>query len=561
MLISNKAAVVRSATLVVMDDKMCTGYREQVRGRGWTCLALGALISISGLGAQVPAPVAARTEVSAGSELETYLRTLQAVGIIGVYPWSARRFTAAEVDRLLPADSGHPWANRYDWHRAPARGLSMYLDRPEAASRFNTTLPYGYNDEAVWAGRGVTLTAQGGGGMRYGPLAISLVPLVSWASNNAFNLQHNGQTGPVRYGDGRYATVIDHPQRFGDHPFALASWGQSTAEISKWGVATGVSAANDYWGPASDFPIILGNNADGYPHVFVGTAAPIDLYLVRIHIRATVGRLTQSAYSPQLGEPAVRAGSGAVLVVTPRSPRGLEFGATRFIHHPWAGWGAVPEELRAIFQFNATNHLLENQLASVFFRWVVPKGGVEVYGEYGSDDYRFNLREIFVEPDHIAGYTIGLRRVIRQSQGGLRVIRAEIMNVEQGTLVQSRPQAPFYVHTSLRQGHTNRGQILGSEWGVGGAAAKVAIDWYRTNGRLTIAWSRLLRGEANDSVATMPQNPRGLDVMHTLGVERLFFRGRYDILTGVTAVYEFNRDFRADAFNLNAIVSVRTAIR
>ena len=143
----------------------------------------------------------------------------------------------------------------------------------------------------------------------------------------------------------------------------------------------------------------------------------------------------------------------------------------------------------------------------------------------------------------------------------MRVIRAEVQNLQQGTLVQSRAQAPFYIHSQLRQGHTNRGQILGSAWGNGGAAAEVAMDWYDPRGRWTVAWSRLLRGDLGDTVVTTPQNPRGLDVMHTLGVERLFFRGRYDITTGLTAVYELNRDFKRDAFNLNLIVGVRADLR
>jgi hypothetical protein len=50
-------------------------------------------------------------------------------------------------------------------------------------------------------------------------------------------------------------------------------------------------------------------------------------------------------------------------------------------------------------------------------------------------------------------------------------------------------------------------------------------------------------------------------VIHTLGVEGLFFRGRYDITAGATAVYEFNRDFRRDAFNLNLFFAVRTGLR
>ncbi len=504
--------------------------------------------------------VPARSEVWAGSELDSYLRTLQVAGIVRPYPWSARRFTAGEIDRLLPPDSGHPWAHQFDWTPPIAPGPSFSLVRPAAASRVNTTFSYGYNDAAVWAGRGVTMTVQGGATGRYGALAASFVPLASVASNSPFRLQPNGQTGALRYADGLYPGAIDRPQRFGNGAYGLASWGQSTAEISAFGVATGFSTANEYWGPAADFPIILGNNADGFPHVFLGTARPLDLWIVRVHVRSIFGRLTQSAYSPQLGEPTVRSANGAVLVFIPRWPGGLEFGATRFTHRVWKGWRWAPRELLSSFRFSSRNESLENGLASVFLRWVVPPAGIEVYGEYGTDDIRYNLREVFVEPDHIAGYTIGVRRVARRPGAVIRVIRAEIQNLQRGTLVQSRPQGPFYLHGVLSQGHTYRGQILGSEWGVGGAAAKVAMDWYRQGGRWTIAWSRLLREDPNDSVATTPQNPRGLDVMHTLGVERLIFRGRYEIQTGITAVYEFNRDLRVDAFNLNGIVSVRMAL-
>ncbi len=545
-----------------MDTVICTGYRARVRARTGVLVALVAVISWSGLVAQgTPRPVA-RAEVYAGSEFETYLRNLQVLGIVRLYPWSARRFTMVEVDRLLPADSAHPWAARYDWRPAPARGISVALTRPEVASRVNTTFPFGYNDGAVWAGRGITLSAQGGLSVRYGPLAAALVPLVSWASNSAFRLQPNGATGALQYEDGRYRGSIDLPQRFGPGAYALASGGQTVLEFSKWGLATGVSSANDYWGPASDFPVILGNNASGFPHVFAGTAAPVDLWIARVHVRTFFGRLTQSAYAPQRGDTAIRAATGAIVVITPRWPDGLEFGATHFTHNVWASRGSVLHELVSPFNVNASRNVaLENHLISVFFRWVVPRGGVEVYGEYGTEDYRYNLREIFVEPDHDAGYNVGLRHVARRPNGSLRVIRAEVQNLQRGPLVQSRGQSPFYIHSPLGQGHTYRGQILGSAWGYGGAAAIVAVDWYDARGRWTVSWSRLLRGDTGDTVATVPQSPRGLDVLHTLGAERLFFHGRYDILTSVTAVYELNRDFRRDAFNLNLIVGARASLR
>ncbi len=168
-----------------------------MRGRHALLVGCVAVVPWSGIAAQDFARPAARTEIYAGSELETYLRNLQVAGVIGSYPWSGRRFTAAEVDHLLPADSSHPWAARYDWTPAPSRGFSLAVVRPEVASRLNSSFPFGYNDGAVWAGRGVTFSAQGGFSLRFGPVSGSFVPLVSWASNGSFPLRPNGQTGAL----------------------------------------------------------------------------------------------------------------------------------------------------------------------------------------------------------------------------------------------------------------------------------------------------------------------------------------------------------------------------
>src|SRR6187455_637160 len=53
-----------------------------------------------------------RSEIFAGSELETYLRDLQTAGKSESYPWSIRSFSPAEIDRLAATDSAHPWAAR-----------------------------------------------------------------------------------------------------------------------------------------------------------------------------------------------------------------------------------------------------------------------------------------------------------------------------------------------------------------------------------------------------------------------------------------------------------------
>ena len=117
--------------------------------------------------------VGGRAEVFAGGELENYLRYLQTLGQVPLYPWGLRAFSRAELDRLFPGDTSHPWAARYDLAPRPPVGLIVDWVAPTASVRLNSTFPYGFNDGPIWAGRGVTLSAQGGVALRRGVLSLS----------------------------------------------------------------------------------------------------------------------------------------------------------------------------------------------------------------------------------------------------------------------------------------------------------------------------------------------------------------------------------------------------
>ena len=509
--------------------------------------------------------VGGRAEVFAGGELENYLRYLQTLGQVPLYPWGLRAFSRAELDRLFPGDTSHPWAARYDLAPRPPVGLIVDWVAPTASVRLNSTFPYGFNDGPIWAGRGVTLSAQGGVALRRGVLSLSVAPLLFVAQNAAFHLMANGSAGALAYADGTLPDQIDRPQRFGNSAYAQLNPGQSTLRLDWHALAAGVSTANQYWGPATEFPIMLGNNAAGFPHAFLGTARPVDLWLLRLHGRIIWGRLAQSTFSPETASAGVRFGTGLDLDVTSRWLPGLELGFTRFSHIAWPAGGPSLNDLlrmlRSQRSATAASSAVDNQLASAFFRWVLPHSGFEVYGEYGRDDYNLNLRDFIEEPDHIGGYTIGFRKAMRRSGNRLLTVRAEVQNLQFALLALGRGWAPFYTHTvTERQGHTELGQVLGSEAGVGGAGAVVAVESYSPRGRWTWSWTRMLRQQRGNSPATGQEDPRGLDVQHALAVERLVFRSRYDLLARATAVYEFNRDFGNDAFDLNLIVETRVGL-
>lgn len=530
------------------------------------------LLAAPALHGQAPVEnVGGRGEVFAGGELDRYVRVLQLGGVARPYPWTVRAFGAADLNRILPADTApHPWRGRYTLGAAAGtRWVSAVA--PRAAAIYNSGFPYGMNDGPIWAGRGVTAALQAGFAARYGPLSLTAAPVAFIAGNAAFDLAPNGEEGRYIFADWRARhRTLDLPQRFGDGAYARIDPGQSTLRLDLAGLAAGISTANELWGPAVEQPIILGNNAPGFLHGFAGTSTPWNVGIGRIHARALWGRLEQSEYSFARAGREVRFASGLIASFSPRGVPGLEIGAARFFHSPWPEDGFGADEVLKPFEGLLKGGLREtgvgpdgrsdadNQIASLFARWVFPRAGLEVYGEYGKEDHNYDFRDLVLNFDHDAGYLLGMQKLWKSEVGAWILLRAEVLNLQVGHVHRARPQAPFYVHTDMRQGHTHRGQLLGAPAGYGGAGSVVALDRYTSGGRWTLSWRRELRGDEEDLWKNASLEQRGLDVQHALGADWLTFRGRWDVQAGAALVYERNRAFTGgSALNVNATLGAR----
>lgn len=508
-----------------------------------------------------------RTEVTAGSEAERYLRNLQVAGMAPLYPWSLRAFSPAEITRLLSTTTAHPWDVRFPTSADSLPTPAFQLIPPQARAIYNTSFPYGSaNDGAVWAGRGLTAVLSAGAMLRAGPVSLRLEPLLFWAENRAFTLMPNRQTGNLRFGDSRNPRIIDVPQRFGDRPYTRLDPGQSTLRIDAFGVAAGVSTANQVWGPALDLPLILGANAAGFPHAFLGTSGPVPVGIGRLHGRLVWGDLAQSAYSPATASNGRRFMTGAVFTFLPYGLDGLEVGVSRFFHNQWPADGLSTSDflqpLEAFLKKNLKETGVgddgrsgtENQLASVFARWVLPRSGFEVYGEYGRDDHNWDRRDLVLEPDHDAGYLLGARKVWTDDRG-LLSLQMELVEAQESNIAQVRSQAPFYVHAAgTFQGHTVRGQILGSPAVYGGGGSVVALERFSDAGRWRLDWTRT---RVRDGT---PANSGAVDVIHSLGAESLLFRRGFDATAGLRGSWNLNRHLQEDVFNLTGEIGMRLRI-
>jgi hypothetical protein len=422
----------------------------------------------------------------------------------------------------------------------------------------------------------------GGVASALGPISIAIDPLAFRAGNSAFDLLPNGLTGPQAYNHGGpLALYVDYPQRFGNAPYARVDPGNSSARFDSKFVTLGVSTANEWMGPATEYPFLLGNNAPGFPHILLGTGEPLNIWVGHIHVRLAWGKLYQSPYSPATGpthfsfdttkgavinDGTIRLTTSGEMVFIPRGIPGLEVGAARFFHvpntvdEPNAAFWKKPFRVLFLKNEQAQGDIggFDNQLAAAFFRWVFPHSGLEIFGERGFEDQLYDIRDLFLNLDHEREYMLGFQKVVKQSPGRLDVLRFELVNYQEPGLARDRYEGGIYYHSTLWQGHTNRGQLLGASPGVGWAAAST-LAWtrYSTSDRTTATFRRIVRDQRGDFQTTGVIDPHSSDVIIAAGLERMH-SGRWADVGGVLQVMrDFNRNFTSDVSNINLQLMTR----
>jgi hypothetical protein len=508
-----------------------------------------------------PSPTAPRAMpmglgVTVGSESDTWLRARQLLADpSSTTQVSIRNWTPRQLEQLGVA------RDRNGWQRIPA----------QLGVRYNSGFPWGINDGAVWAGRGATVWGTGGFAWRAGPLRVRLAPTVFVAQNAPFELSPV-VAGRSPYSDPVYPKLIDLPQRFGDRAYARLDPGQSEIRLDALGVSGGVTSANEWWGPAAVFPFLFSNNAAGIPRLFLGTSAPTNIGIGRVHLRASWGMLRQSDYFDTSGTIARprRFGAGVVGVFQPRGLDHLELGAGRYFHARWPDrgvpgrywWRPFSGILKA--SLPVPNGALgsddrsvdgENQLASAFARWRLPRSGAEVYAEFGREDHSWDLRDLLVAPDQQSSVMLGAAKAWR-TDGALTVGRVEWMNHQARSIDRFRGGSSIYLHgNGAEQGHTLRGQLLGAPTGPGSAAGAVlSVDRFADGRRRSLLLHRILRRQqlsplAQPSVAL----DRPLDVQYALSLEQQPLGGA-GFGYGVTWLWNANREFRRDVSSLSVVI-------
>lgn len=454
---------------------------------------------------------------------------------------------------------------------------------PVVTQQFNSHHPFGWNDGSMIPANGYQVQLSAGMFVRFGRLTVQLRPEMVYAQNASFS------TFSVRYSDSLwrnyYNTVlntIDAPERFGTGAYVKLFPGQSSIRFHFKKISVGLSTENLWWGPGLRNALVMTGNAPGFPHLTLNTTAPLLSPVGSFEGQLLSGFLKPSGFLPPdtgrtfNGQPLYvtkprdnRYINAMVLTWQPKWTKGLFLGFSRAfylyrndVRGSLSGYLPVISRLfkGKASQFEAEDALRRDQLISFFFRLLLPKEKAEVYGEFGRNDHSGNGRDLALEPEHSRAYVIGLCKMFETGRKNRQVeVMGEQTNLQLPSTILLREQGSWYAHYQVRDGYTNRGQVIGAGIGPGGSSQTLGISLIEGLNKTGLLLERIVHNNDFYYAAFAPsRNYRQHWVDLSAGVNKTWRQKSFVYAAALTWVKSLNYEWQQgeDYVNLQARLSV-----
>lgn len=369
-----------------------------------------------------------------------------------------------------------------------SKSITFKFYGPEWFNSYNSKAPYGQNDGALWQGKGYNTSFSTGFRFEGYGFELTLKPQLSWSQNKEFEYITPAYSGSAysgkadRYGYYGVASV-DAPQRFGNSSFATFDWGDSEVRYSWNSFTVGVGTQAIWLGPAKLNPILHSNNAPSYPKIDLGLRKTELGNFGAIEGRVWYGRLTESEWFDNNSENNINLMAGiSAAWALPGIFEGLTLGINRTMLSKWDNlskrslFGIFLPKLDSGFGSDKND-----QRFSFSVDYLMPKSNLELYVEWGYNDYYSNLYKFIRYPFHTRGITAGINKAFQLKNKNSIEFLFEYTNLESSRDYELIDWVTtFYAHHIITQGHTNKGQWLGAGIGTGGNSQYFGIK-YRTS--------------------------------------------------------------------------------
>lgn len=409
---------------------------------------------------------------------ETRLRNEQLLGRVdSLVSFSLRPLSQGLLTGFL-TDSNKDSKNKIHVKALPIRLTQQY----------NTLAPSGWNDGAMIPAKGYQTLLTAGLFAQYGILSVQLKPEYVFAANPDFEIFPLTETSSARQINAYYLNYSDLPAPFGDKSYSKLNWGQSKISVDYKSMSVGVSTENLWWGPGQRNSLIMSSNAPGFLHFTLNTKQPIKTFIGSFEGQIISGKLEGSGKSSPKSQFIIdgvdneipktndwRYINGLSINYQPKWVPGLFVGLNRVIqvYHEDLG-NTFSDYLPIISPFQKRNTNGEDaknrdQLASLFFRWVMKESKFEFYGESGWNDHSQNLTDLFQSPEHSRAYLFGFNKLFMLDKNKNKYLKVnfETTHLEQSADRIVRPAGAWYQHGIILHGYTNKGEVLGAGIGPG----------------------------------------------------------------------------------------------
>jgi len=347
---------------------------------------------------------------------------------------------------------------------------------------FNSYRPFGWNNGSMITAKGLQMRVSAGMHYRTRLFEVNLQPEFVSAANRPYSFS-NRFGGTVK---GAYTKSF---------------LGQSYAEIKLGKVGIGFSNENMWLGPGQKSALIMTNNAPGFGHIYIASREPIKTPIVDLEWKIFGGGLDQDSLLNSESNFQQNASftrqwphlNVVTLTLKPKFLPGLYLGFNRALQFYGnkedssivGFFNKYTPAVSAFFKKKINTQIDapsendgQDQIASVFMRFVLPKERMEFYFEYGYNDFKANTRDLIQDVQHSAAYLVGFKKLTSIKNGIYYTVSGEVVQMAQSASFVTRNAGNWYTigSGSILQGMTHMSQILGASSGLGNNVQSIQVE-------------------------------------------------------------------------------------
>lgn len=369
--------------------------------------------------------------------------------------------------------------------------------------------PTNWNNGSMIPSAGAQQYLRAGFITKWKSFKLQIAPEVVIAKNPYFETLSTDMDNVLWKSYFRFYNSIELPARMGETPYQKVRFGQSYIEYQKKKISFSISNENKWWGPAERNALLLSTSAAGFPHFSINNNAPIETKFGHFDFEVLYGKLINGGWAPPesyktlLGNPLyypkpnnTRQIIGSNFKMHPKWFKNLALGfAQTYVQYNnqmnyFQNWLPIKSPFVRITKDNPNRPILQTTFN---FSYKLPKEAAEIYGEWGWNLNQTTFRNWFIQPDKGFASTFGIKKIFYTNKKYYWDILAEITQLQLLTRSdQFSISAPpsWYLSSSVRQGYTNDGKILGAGVGPGGSSQFIEINRRHNNNRIGLAFER-----------------------------------------------------------------------